>query len=201
MTELEVVTEVDYQLRKHGSLGPSFTTSLYCSGPNHPLLFGQREETWKRPLNAPVALLFDFGAIFQGMCYDFGRTVFFGEPDDEYERIYDLVMASQQAGIAALRAGEKTAAEADAAARQVIVDGGYGPEFRHRLGHAIGMDVHEPPFLTADDQTVLQEGMLFTVEPSITQFNTFSARVEDVVVVRKDGGEPLTSGFRQMKVI
>ena len=201
MTELEVVTEVDYQLRKHGSLGPSFTTSLYCSGPNHPLLFGQREETWKRPLNAPVALLFDFGAIFQGMCYDFGRTVFFGEPDKEYERIYDLVMASQQAGIAALRAGEKTAAEADAAARQVIVDGGFGPEFRHRLGHAIGMDVHEPPFLTADDQTVLQEGMLFTVEPSITQFNTFSARVEDVVVVRKDGGEPLTSGFRQMKVI
>lgn len=201
MTELEVVTEVDYQLRKHGSLGPSFTTSLYCSGPNHPLLFGQREETWKRQLHAPVALLFDFGAIFQGMCYDFGRTVFFGEPDSEYERIYNLVMASQQAGIAALRAGEMTTSEADAAARQVIVDGGYGKEFRHRLGHAIGMDVHEPPFLTADDQTVLQERMLFTVEPSITQFNTFSARVEDVVVVRKDGGEPLTTGFRQMQVI
>jgi len=201
MTELEVVTEVDYQLRKHGSLGPSFTTSLYCSGPNHPLLFGQREETWKRQLHAPVALLFDFGAIFQGMCYDFGRTVFFGEPDSEYERIYNLVMASQQAGIAALRAGEMTTSEADAAARQVIVDGGYGKEFRHRLGHAIGMDVHEPPFLTADDQTTLQERMLFTVEPSITQFNTFSARVEDVVVVRKDGGEPLTTGFQQMQVI
>ena len=201
MTELEVVSEVDYQLRKHGSLGPSFTTSLYCSGPNHPLMFGQREETWKRQLNAPVSLLFDFGAIYQGMCYDFGRTIFFGEPDSEYERIYNLVMASQEAGIAALQAGEKTTSDADAIARQVIVDGGYGPEFRHRLGHAIGMDVHEPPFLTAGDETPLQEGMLFTVEPSITQFNTFSARVEDVVVVRPGGGEPLTTGFRQMQVI
>lgn len=201
MTELEVVSEIDYQLRKHGSLGPSFTTSLYCSGPNHPLLFGQREATWKRKLEAPVAILFDFGAIYQGLCYDFGRTVFFGEPTTEYERIYNLVMASQAAGIAALRADELTTAQADAAARQVIVDGGYGEEFRHRLGHAIGMDVHEPPFLTADDQTMLREGMMFTVEPSITQFNTFSARVEDVVVVRKGGGEPLTSGFQEMRVI
>lgn len=201
MTELEVVTEVDYQLRKHGALGPSFTTSLYCSGPNHPLLFGQREETWKRQLHPPVAVLFDFGAIYQGMCYDFGRTVFFGEPDSEYERIYQLVMASQEAGIAALRAGERSASQADAAARRVIIDGGYGEAFRHRLGHGIGMDVHEPPFLTADDHTTLQEGMLFTVEPSITQFDTFSARVEDVVVVRKGGGDPLTTGFRQMQVI
>ncbi len=201
MTELEVVTEVDYQLRKHGSLGPSFTTSLYCSGPHHPLLFGQREATWKRKLEAPVAILFDFGAIYQGLCYDFGRTVFFGEPTAEYERIYNLVMASQAAGIAALRADELTTAQADAAARQVIVDGGYGEEFRHRLGHAIGMDVHEPPFLTADDHTMLREGMMFTVEPSITQFNTFSARVEDVVVVRQGGGEPLTSGFQEMRVI
>ena len=201
MTELEVVSEVDYQLRKHGSLGPSFTTSLYCSGPDHPLRFGQREETWKRQLQPPVSILFDFGAIYEGFCYDFGRTVFFGEPDDEYKRIYDLVMASQAAGIAALRAGDMTAAAVDAAARQVIEAGGFGKEFRHRLGHAIGMDVHEPPFLTATDHTVVQEGMLFTIEPSITQFNTFSARVEDVVVARKGGGEPLTSGFREMRVI
>ena len=94
-----------------------------------------------------------------------------------------------------------TTSDADAAARQVIVDGGYGKEFRHRLGHAIGMDVHEPPFLTAGDETTLKEGMLYTVEPSITRFHTFSARVEDVVVVRKNGGEPLTTGFREMLVI
>ncbi|UCC51406.1 MAG: aminopeptidase P family protein [Anaerolineaceae bacterium] len=201
MTELDIVSEVDYQLRKNGSLGPSFTTSLYCSGPKHPLLFGQREETWKRELHAPVAILFDFGAIYQGFCYDFGRTVFFGEPDSEYQRIYKLVMDSQTAGIAAMHAGQVTAAEVDAAAREVITKAGYGETFRHRLGHGIGMDVHEPPFLTADDETVLQAGMLFTVEPSITQFDNFSARVEDVVVVRKDGGEALTAGHRDMLVV
>lgn len=201
MLELDVVSEVDYQLRAHGSLGPSFTTSLYCSGPNHPLLFGQREETWRRELHPPVAVLFDMGAVYKGFCYDFGRTVFFGEPDGEYRRIYELVMASQAAGIEAMRAGEATAEQVDAAARSVIVEGGYGDEFRHRLGHAIGMDVHEPPFLTAGDETIVQEGMLFTVEPSITQFNGFSARVEDVIVARKGGGEPLTSGFRSMRVV
>lgn len=201
MTELEVITEVNYQLQKHGSLGPSFTTSLYNSGPNHPLLFGQRQETWKRVLTPPVSILFDFGAIYEGFCYDFGRTVFFGEPDDEFKKIYALVMDSQAAGIAAMKAGQVTAAQVDAAARQVIEDAGYGEEFRHRLGHGIGMDVHEPPFLTKTDDTVLQEGTMFTVEPSITQFNTFSARVEDVVVVRADGGEPLTSDFQTMYVV
>jgi Xaa-Pro aminopeptidase len=63
------------------------------------------------------------------------------------------------------------------------------------------MDVHEPPFLTAGDNTVVQEGMLFTVEPSITQFDNFSARVEDVVVARTGGGEALTTGYRSMRIV
>ena len=201
MTELDVVSEIDHQLRRHGSLGPSFTTSLYNSGPGHPLLFGQRQATWPRSLTPPVSILFDFGAILDGYCYDFGRTVFFGDPGKDYLEVFELVMGSQAAGIAALRAGRATAAEADAAAREVIAAAGHGEAFRHRLGHGIGLDVHEPPFLTASDSTLLQEGMLFTVEPSITRFDTFSARVEDVVVVRPEGGEPLTAGFRELLVV
>ncbi|UCH27000.1 MAG: aminopeptidase P family protein [Trueperaceae bacterium] len=201
MTELDVVTEVDYQLRRHGSLGPSFTTSLYNSGPNHPLLFGRRQETWKRVLEPPVSILFDFGAVLDGYCYDYGRTVFFGEPTRGFEEIFSLVMRSQGAGIEAMRSGQVTAAEVDRAARQVIEEGGYGTAFRHRLGHAIGLDVHEPPFLTAGDDTVLESGMMFTVEPSITQFETFSARVEDVVVARPGGGEALTGGFKELLVV
>lgn len=201
MLELDIVSEVDYQLRKHGSLGPSFTTSLYTSGPNHPLLFGQRQATWKRVLTPPVSILFDFGAILDGYCYDYGRTVFFGEPNEEMQTIHNLVMTSQATGIAALKNDGTTAAEADKAARDVMVAGGYGAEFRHRLGHSIGLDVHEPPFLTASDSTILKEGMLFTVEPSITQFETFSARVEDVVVVRPGGGEKLTNGYQELIVI
>jgi Xaa-Pro aminopeptidase len=201
MTELDIISEIDYQLRRHGSLGPSFTTSMYNSGPHTPLLFGQRQETWKRVLTPPVSLLFDFGAVYQGMCYDFGRTVSFGAPSAEQQRVYDLVMASQRAGIAAMKAGQVTTTQVDAAARQVIADAGYGEAFRHRLGHGIGMDVHEPPFLTAGDETPIQEGMLFTVEPSITQFDNFSARVEDVVVARPGGGEPLTTGYQSLIVI
>lgn len=201
MTELEIISEVDFQLRRHGSLGPSFTTSLYNSGPNHPLLFGQRMATWPRVLTAPVSILFDFGGVYGDYCYDYGRTVCFGEPPAEQKRVYELVMASQAAGIAALKSGQATTTQVDAAARKVIEDGGYGKEFRHRLGHGIGTDVHEPPFLTVGDETPLQEGMLFTIEPSITQVNSFSARVEDVVVARPNGGEPLTRGYQDLIVI
>ncbi len=201
MTELEIISEVDYQLRRHGSLGPSFTTSLYNSGPHHPLLFGKRRETWPRKLTAPVSILFDFGGVYEGYCYDFGRTVSFGDPSPEFQRVYRLVMEAQTAGIAALRAGEATTTQADAAARKVIADAGLGEYFRHRLGHGIGMDVHEPPFLTTGDETPLQEGMLFTVEPSITIHDGFSARVEDVVVARPGGGEPLTRGFQTLHIV
>ncbi len=201
MTELEIISEVDYQMRRHGSLGPSFTTSLYNSGPNHPLLFGQRMATWPRVLTPPVSVLFDFGAVLDGICYDYGRTVSFGAPSDEQVRVHRLIMEAQAAGIATLKAGVMTTTQADAAARKVIEDAGYGETFRHRLGHGIGWDVHEPPFLTKGDETLLQEGMLFTIEPSIMQFNSFSARIEDVVVARPHGGEPLTRGYQDLIVI
>ncbi len=201
MTELDVISEVNYQLRRHGSLGESFTTSLYNSGPDHPLIFGHREDKWLRELHPPVAILFDFGAIYDGFCYDYGRTVAFGAPDAEFERVFNVVMQAQAAGVAALRAGQATCEQVDNAARQVIEDAGYGAEFRHRLGHGIGMDVHEPPFLTKGNTTMVQEGMMFTVEPSIMIFDRCSARVEDVVVVRPDGGEKLTSGYQTLYVV
>lgn len=200
MTELDIVSEVDYQLRKHGSLGPSFTTTLYNSGPNMPMSFN-RLETWQRRLRPPCSVLFDFGGIYEGYCYDFGRTVSFGEPNTEFRLVYSLVMESQAQGIEAMKAGEITAGEVDKVARDVIAGSGYGDHFRHRLGHGIGLDVHEPPFLTTIDNTVLQNGMMFTVEPSIIQHQGFSARVEDIVVIRDDVAEKLTNGFQDLFVV
>jgi Xaa-Pro aminopeptidase len=200
MTTLDLIAEVDYQLKRHGATAPSFVTSFYNMGPRLPFDFHNREEIRLLPLEPPVAISFDFGAVYQGYCYDYGRSVFFGEPDAEYRRAYELVMAAQAIGIAALRAGN-TCAAADAAARAVIDEAGYGEAFRHRLGHAIGMDVHEPPFLTAADDTELRPGMCFTVEPSIFIPHRFGARVEDVVVVRAGGGEPLTQGFQELHVV
>ena len=201
MTELDIIAEGDFQMKRHGSLGPSFTTSLYNTGPNHPMLFGRRLQSWPRVLTAPVSVLFDFGAVHDGMCYDFGRTVSFGAPNEEQVRVHRLIMESQKAGIAALKADRITCAEVDAIARAVIEDAGYGSKFRHRLGHAIGWDVHEPPFLTKGDETVVREGMIFTVEPSIFQDRDFSARVEDCIVVRPGGGEALTSGWQELTVV
>lgn len=200
MTMLDLITEVNFQLKRHGSTAPSFNTSFYNMGRNYPFAFHNREEMMLVPLDPPVSISFDFGAVYDGYCYDYGRSVFFGEPDAEYRKVYDLVIQSQATGIAALRAGS-TCEQADAAARAVIADGGYGFAFRHRLGHAIGMDVHEPPFLTTGNSTVLQPGMCFTVEPSIFIPHQLGARVEDIVVVRAAGGEALTGNYKQLHVV
>ena len=200
MTTLDLITETNYQLKKHGSYAPSFLTSFYNMGRGFPFKFDNNEEVMLLPLDAPVSISFDFGSVLDGYCYDFGRSVFFGEPDAEYRRVYDLVIASQAAGIAALKAGN-TCEQADAAARKVIEDGGYGDAFRHRLGHGIGMDVHEPPFLTNGNTTIMRPGMCFTVEPSIFIPLQFGARVEDIVVVGEAGGEALTTQFKGLAII
>ena len=201
MTELDIVSELDYQMRRQGSLGPTFATTLYVSGPNHPMIFRKRLKTWPRKLTPPVSILLDFGAAHDGMCYDYGRTVCFGAPPAEQVRVHEMIMRSQAAGIAALRAGAAICENVDKAARDVVVAAGYGPKFQHRLGHAIGWDVHEPPFLSKGDTTTVQDGMVFTVEPSVWQDGSFSARVEDCVVVRPDGGEKLTGGYQDLIVI
>ncbi len=201
MTETEINAEVDLQLRRHGAIGPSFVSAMYNSGPKLKLELGHANTHRNTPLVPPVALLFDFGAAFEGYCYDFGRTAFFGEPNAEMMKIYNTIMSSQAAGIAALCAGAATCQDVDRAARTVVMEAGYGPHFRHRLGHGIGMDVHEPPFLTEGDTTLLEEGMCFTIEPSIMNADGFSARVEDIVVARPRGGEPLTRGFQTLQVV
>ncbi|MEM7126513.1 MAG: Xaa-Pro peptidase family protein [Chloroflexota bacterium] len=200
MTNLDLISEVQYQLKKHGAQTDSFVTSFYNMGPNYPFDFKNREEVLQVPLVPPVAVSYDMGGVYEGYCYDYGRSIFFGEPTDEYRRVHELVMGAQAAGIAALKIGN-TCEEADAAARTVIEEGGYGDAFMHRLGHAIGMDVHETPFLTAGDTTTLQEGMCFTAEPSIFIPHKLGCRVEDVVVVRQGAGEKLTDGYKTLHVI
>ena len=200
MTNLDLITEVQYQLKKHGAKTESVVTSFYNMGRNYPFAFHNKDEVLLVPLDAPVSISYDFGAVYNGYCYDYGRSVYFGEPDAEYRKVYELVIGAQTAGIAALKAGN-SCAQADAAARQVIVEGGYGHAFRHRLGHGIGMDVHEPPFLTVSDGTVLQPGMCFTAEPSIFLPLHLGCRVEDVVVVGENGGEALTTGFKTLHVV
>jgi Xaa-Pro aminopeptidase len=187
-TELELAEEVDHQLRTHGSRTVSFDTGVWSMGPHDDRDATVRIST--RPLRAGTGVSFDFGSVVEGYCSDFGRTVFLGEPDEEFRRAYDLVIAAQAAGIAAVRPGA-TAAEVHRATRAVIVEGGYGDWFRHRTGHCIGMDVHEQPFISEEDETPLEAGMTFTVEPSIFWPGHLGARIEDVVVCEEGGGRKL----------
>ncbi len=188
VTELDLAEEVDHHLRTHGSRTVSFDTGVWSMGP-----LDDRDATVRistSPLREGTGISFDFGAVVDGYCSDFGRTIHVGEPDAEYRRVYDLVIGAQTAGIAAVRPGV-TAAEVHRATRQVIVDGGYGDWFRHRTGHCIGLDVHERPFISEEDETPLEAGMTFTVEPSVFWPGHVGVRIEDVVVCTDDGGRKL----------
>lgn len=199
MSELDVALEVDAQMIRLGSLGPSFTTNVFTMGSSEAR--EMREKVSERPLVEGVSLSFDFGCVYEDYCSDFGRTVFIGEPSAAFRRAYDKVIEAHDAAIHAMRSGQITAEGANAVARAVIEDAGFGAHFRHRLGHGIGLDVHEPPFLTAGDTTVLRTGMAFTVEPSIYWVGALGTRIEDVVIVRPDGGEVLNESSSALRVV
>jgi Xaa-Pro aminopeptidase len=187
-TMLELTEEVEHQMRLQGSRTASFTTHVFThfvGGKN------SAEETRTDPIEEGDVVMFDFGAVVDGYCSDFGRTVCVGEPDPEVRTTYELVLAAQEAGRAALRPGV-LASEVNRACREPIDAAGYGPYFKHRMGHGIGLDVHERPFISDEDETPLLVGMTFTDEPSI-MLDRFGVRIEDVVVCEPEGGRKLNA--------
>lgn len=196
ITEQEIIREIEQLMIEHGAWSPSFRTMLLSgrpgSGPSSfPRPAGSAPGNSGRKLGKGDVLAFDFGVVYEGWCSDFGRTVYFGEPDERMVKDHKLVADAQKAAFAAMVAGECTAEEADRAARQVFEEAGRVDEFIHGLGHGVGVDVHEPPHLEAGDQTVLQEGMTLAVEPSLWVGREYFVRVEDVCVVTPEGAESL----------
>jgi Xaa-Pro aminopeptidase len=185
-----LVELVEHEMKARGSRTPSFTTHIMSMG-----MADERESIDHRgqlPLREGESVLFDFGAVLDGYCSDFGRTIFCGEPTAEYRRAHKAMIDAQAAGQAASKPGV-TAAEVNRACRQPIEEAGYGPYFRHRMGHCIGMDVHERPFISEEDQTPLEVGMTFTDEPSIMWHGKVGVRIENIVVCEKAGGRKLNS--------
>jgi Xaa-Pro aminopeptidase len=199
VTPWEVESEIDFQLRRMGGAYNSFPTNVGFNNPAKDPA-GQLGKTERR-LEPGDSVTFDFGCVFQGYASDFGRTAFAGEPSAEYRRMHDLVLSAQRAAMDAMKAGQITAAEANATARKVMDEGGYGPEFSHRLGHGIGVTVHERPFLDVMDDTILQANMTFTVEPSIRIENGYHNRVEDVVLVTETGGVSLYETDHRLYIV
>jgi Xaa-Pro aminopeptidase len=187
VTMSELVEEVEHQLRVRGSRCPSFPTHIFTWG--EPRL-DSGEATARDPLREGDPVLFDFGAVLDGYCSDFGRTIPCGEPPPGWEDARQAMLAAQEAGRAAAVPGA-LAREVNAACREPIEAAGLGDGFRHRMGHGIGLDVHERPFLSVEDETPLEAGMTFTDEPSIVVDGRFGVRVEDVIAVTPDGGTVL----------
>lgn len=196
--ERDIAEEVDHQMALLGSRMPSFDTGVWSIG------VGLDRDADTRLSSDEIvrgsSLSFDFGAVIDGYCSDFGRTVHIGAPTQSFIDGYDLVINAQGAGIAAVRPGV-TAADVHRACRNVIVEAGFGDFFRHRTGHCIGLDVHERPYISEEDDTPLEPGMTFTIEPSLYRSDVIGTRIEDVIVCEPDGGRKLNSYSTDLVVI
>ena len=187
-TMAQLAESVEHELLAAGSRTTSFATHIFTGLGDGEL--DSTTETAHEPMPERMSVMFDFGGVVDGYCSDFGRTIYCGDPPDDYCEAYEVMLAAYEAGRAAAAAGTK-AADVNAACRAPIDAAGLGEHFRHRMGHGIGMDVHERPFLSEEDQTPLEPGMTFTDEPSIIIPGRFSVRIENIVVCEEGGGRIL----------
>ena len=198
-TESEVAMALDSEMRRLGADGPAFET-IVASGPNgaephhHPS---------SRRLGAGELVVVDFGARVDGYCSDMTRTLRSGEGKSltrKLRHIEDVVLASQDAGLAAVRDGV-AASEVDRACREVVEAAGWGEFFVHGTGHGVGLDVHEAPSLARPSADILCSGQVVTVEPGVYIPGLGGARTEDTVVVTEAGCRVLTLAPKQTKTL
>lgn len=198
MTEAELVAEFEYLMKIHVAAGPSFST-MVLAGEKAALPHGKPGD---RELKNGDFLLIDFGVItYDKYCSDITRTFIIGEADDKQKEIYDIVKRSTQAGVDAVKAGVPLK-EFDIAARSVIQDSGYGEYFNNRVGHGLGIEVHEAPSIHHLNDDIAQKGMVFTIEPGIYIPAYGGVRIEEEVYINEEGeAEVLTSFPRDLREI
>lgn len=149
-------------------------------------------------IEADHVIAFDYGVVYKGYCSDFGRTVFLREPAPELRRAHELVMKAQQAALDSAVIGKSKCSELNSVCHGIMEEAGMGEFFIHRMGHCIGKDVHERPFMAEGEDTVLQRGMCFTDEPSLFLAGKGLVRVEDVVLTKEDGFEYLNKITKEL---
>jgi Xaa-Pro aminopeptidase len=193
VSELEIADVIRAEFVKAGAK-PEFT--IIGSGPNGAF---PHHATGNRKLKPGDAVVMDIGGRKDGFPSDMTRMAVIGHAPEGYEEVHAIVERAVCAALAAARPGVR-AMDVDAAARNVIAEAGYGEYFVHRLGHGLGIEVHEPPYLTSTSQTVLDEGMVFSIEPGIYLPGRFGLRLEDIVILRADGPEILSSLPRDLHV-
>jgi Xaa-Pro aminopeptidase len=187
MKERQAAWEIESFMRTHGASKVAFDL-IVGAGPNGALPHACAGD---RVIHEGEPIVFDIGCVLDGYCSDMTRTICLGEPGAKYLEVWEIVLKAQEAAEAGIRAGI-TGIEADALARTVIVDAGYGSYFGHGLGHGVGLAVHEDPRASKLWPDTLKAGMSLTVEPGIYLPGEFGVRIEDLVIVREEGVDILT---------
>ncbi|GAA4869406.1 Xaa-Pro peptidase family protein [Saccharopolyspora cebuensis] len=195
-TELEVARDLEARMRDHGAAGPSFDT-IVAAGPNSAVPHHRPDDSVLAPGDF---VKMDFGALVDGYHSDMTRTAVLGEPADWQRELYQLVLAAQAAGRAAVQVGADVR-EVDAAAREVITEAGYGERFLHGLGHGVGLEIHEAPTLSQRGAGRIAERMAVTVEPGVYLTGRGGVRIEDTLVVRPSTPELLTLTTRELVAV
>lgn len=194
-TEIEILTAIESAVQAKGCK-MSFET-MVLSGPKTASPHGI---PGTRKIQKGDMILFDLGVIYDGYCSDITRTVAYGEPSEAQKDIYNAVLAANTNAIAAVKPGVR-AMDLDKIARDTITAAGYGDYFTHRLGHGLGISVHEFPSVTGTNDMTMEAGMVFTIEPGVYRADVTGVRIEDDVVVTHDGVEVLTKFPKTLTVL
>ena len=196
VTEKRIALELDFYMLSHGAEALSFET-IAVTGKKTSMPHGVPDDT---VVEAGDFITMDFGAVYKGYHSDMTRTVAVGEVSSEQRKIYEIVLSAQKAALEILKKGV-SCKDADAAARDIITNAGYGDYFGHGTGHGVGIEIHELPNLSPRSDAVLEVGNVVTVEPGIYIPNKFGVRIEDMALITENGYENLTHTSKELIIL
>jgi len=187
MRELDIASELAYTMRKKGAQKEAFET-IVVSGERSSLPHGKPSE---KKIDEGELITIDMGANYQNYNSDITRTIVIGKESQKQKEIFSIVLEAQKAALEIIKPGLKCS-EVDSVARNIIEKKGYGKNFGHGLGHGVGLDIHEMPRVSFNDDTILLPGMVVTIEPGIYLPKFGGVRIEDSILITEEGYEILT---------
>jgi len=194
--EIEIAAELEYFMKKLGAKGQSFDM-IVASGERSSMPHGVASS---KKINLGDVITLDYGAIYNDYCSDMTRTVFLGEPTSEIKKIYNIVLKAQISATEEARAG-LSGKIIDNISRQIIEMSGYGDYFGHGLGHGVGLEIHEEPRLAPSGNTIMEDGMVATIEPGIYIPRVGGVRIEDMLIINGDAPIILTKSSKEMIIL
>lgn len=196
VSEIDIANELEFRMRKNGATGAAFDI-IIASGHRSALPHGVASD---KKIEKGDMLTLDFGAYYQGYRSDMTRTIAVGEPPEKLKEVYQIVYDSLQKALSNMKAGI-TGKEADSYSRDFITAKGYGKNYGHGSGHGIGLDIHENIFMSTVCEDILEENMVLTVEPGIYIPKIGGVRIEDDVIVTKNGVEVITNSPKELIIL